>query len=106
MLFTFKSATSPDLIMLEANGKEILVLLGKNPDDARGIITIEQLPTAIATLKKATAADKARPSEEIAKASEAEPSDEQPISLSQRALPFIEMLERAVNADEPVIWGV
>jgi len=106
MLLTFKSATNADLIMHEKNGKEILVLLGKSPDDARGIITVEQLTAAIATLKKAIAADKSRPQEPAAGASKNDPDDEPTVSLAQRATPFIEMLERAVNAGEPVVWGV
>lgn len=52
MLITFKSANNADLIMLEASGKEILALLGKNPEDTRGIITVEQLPEAISILQK------------------------------------------------------
>lgn len=106
MLFTFKSATQADLIMHEKNGKEILALLGKSPDDARGIITVEQLTAAIATLEKAIAADKARPQEPAAGASKNEADDEPTVRLTQRATPFIEMLERAVNAGEPVVWGV
>ena len=35
MLVTLKSAASGDLIMFEKNGKEILALLGKDPEEAR-----------------------------------------------------------------------
>jgi hypothetical protein len=106
MLFTFKSATNADLIMHEKSGKEILALLGKSPEDARGIITVEQLTAAIATLQTAMAVDKARPQETTASSSKNETDDEPPVSLAQRATPFIDMLERAVKAGEPVIWGV
>lgn len=106
MLFTFKSATNADLIMHEKGGKEILALLGKSPDEARGIITVEQLPEAIATLQKAIVADKARPQESAASPGNTEADDEPPVSLAQRAAPFVDMLERAVKAGEPVVWGV
>lgn len=106
MLFTFKSATNADLIMHEKSGKEILALLGKSPEDARGTITVEQLPGAITTLQEAIVADKARPQETASSQNETEADDEPPVSLSQRAAPFIEMLERAVKAGQPVIWGV
>lgn len=106
MLFTFKSATNADLIMHEKSGKEILALLGKSPDDARGIITVEQLPEAIATLRKAIVADKATPRDTAASPSKNETDDEPPVSLAQRAAPFVDMLERAVKACEPVVWGV
>jgi len=39
--------------MFEENGKEILRLLGKNPDESKGIVTVEQLPGAIDALKSA-----------------------------------------------------
>uniref|UniRef100_Q47EE2 DUF1840 domain-containing protein n=1 Tax=Dechloromonas aromatica (strain RCB) TaxID=159087 RepID=Q47EE2_DECAR len=106
MLITFKSATNADLIMHEKSGKEILLLLGKNPDEARGIITVEQLPGAVATLQQATAAEKASSSETATSPSETEPDDEPPVSLAQRAAPFIDMLERAIKAGNPVLWGV
>jgi hypothetical protein len=106
MLFTFKSATNADLIMHEKSAKEILALLGKSPDEARGIITVEQLPGAIAALQKTVVADKARPQETAASPSKNEADDEPPVSLSQRAAPFVDLLERAAKAGEPVIWGV
>jgi hypothetical protein len=106
MLFTFTSANNADLIMHEKSGKEILSLLGKSPEDARGIITIEQLPEAIATLQKAVVADKARPQEPAANPNKIETDDEPPVSLAQRAAPFVDMLERAAKAGEPVVWGV
>jgi len=106
MLFTFKSATNADLIMHEKSGKEILALLGKAPEDARGVITVEQLPAAISTLQTAVAAAKAKPPEQNATGSESETGDEQPVSLAQRATPFIEMLERSLKDRELVTWGV
>lgn len=106
MLFTFKSATNADLIMHEKSGKEILALLGKSPEDARGIITVEQLPGAIATLQETIVADKARPQETALSQNETEADDEPPVGLSQRATPFIKMLESAAKAGQPVIWGV
>lgn len=106
MLYTFKSATNADLIMHEKSGKELLALLGKNPEDPRGIITVEQLPGAIATLQNAVVADKARLLETAPSQSKNETDDEPPVSLAQRATPFIELLESAVKAGEPVIWGV
>ena len=106
MLFTFKSATNADLIMHETSGKEILALLGKSPEDARGIITVEQLPAAISTLQTAIAADKARQPGQESRLNESAAGDEPPVSLFQHAVPFVEMLERALKDGEPVVWGV
>jgi hypothetical protein len=106
MLFTFQSATSGGLMMFEQSGKEILALVGKGPEETRGIITTEQLPAAISSLKTALAAEKARRPENNAKVIDSEETDGQMVSLYQRAVPFIEMLERALKDNEPVVWGV
>jgi len=106
MLFTFKSANNADLMMHETSAKEILALLGKSPEDARGIITVEQLPTAISTLQKAIAADKTRQPRQEPSRSESAGGDEPPVSLFQHAVPFVDMLERALKDGEPVVWGV
>lgn len=104
MLFTFKSAATANLIMHEQSGKEILALLGKNPNDQRGIITVDQMAEAVKTLQVAALADKARPRE--TNADENDNNDRPKVSLAQRAAPFIEMLEQAKKGDEPVTWGV
>lgn len=106
MLFTFKSANSADLIMHEKNAKEILALLGKTPEDARGIITLEQLPAAIVTLQSAMKLNKSQEAENSPQSGHNDIDDEPPIGLSQRAIPFIELLERALKAGKPVVWGV
>ena len=105
MLVTFKSAASGDLIMFEKNGREILALLGKDPEAARGIVTAEQLPGVIAALRTAIAADKARQAGQPAAENDAESGVDREINLSQRALPLLEMLERALQEREPVTWG-
>ena len=51
MLIIFKSPASGDVIMFEKNGKEMLSVLGKDPADAKGIVTVEQLPGAIAAVR-------------------------------------------------------
>lgn len=105
MIFTFKSATSADLIMLESSGKEILSLLGKDPTAPQGIITVEQLPAAISTLQAAVLAEKGQQAELDAKQDASRHGDEPVVRLSQRALPFIEMLERALKDGKPLVWG-
>ncbi len=105
MTFTFKSATSADLIMLESSAKEIIALLGKDPTAPQGIITVEQLPAAISTLQAAVLAEKSRQAKPDRKDNESRPGDEPVVRLSQRALPFIEMLERALKDGEPLVWG-
>ena len=100
MLVTFKSAASGDLVMFEKNGKEILALLGKDPEAVRGVVTVEQLPAAIVALRTAIAADKASQARQAVEEIEGE------VKLSQRAQPLLEMLERSLQEREPATWGV
>jgi hypothetical protein len=97
VLITLKSHASGDVIMLAASGRQILELLGKDPAAARGIITVDQLPGAIAALKHAVEADK-----DTANGA----SPEHRIRLFQRAPPILELLERSLKEEVPVTWGV
>jgi hypothetical protein len=111
MLVTFKSAASADVIMLGDAAKKLIGILGKDPDDAKGIVTAEQLPGAIARLRAAIEEDNAR----LAVRTEADEAAEReagktgmaaPVSLAQRAWPLLDMLEAAQKEDVPVTWGV
>lgn len=108
MLIVFKSPASGDVIMFEKNGKEMLGVLGKDAADAKGIVTVEQLPGAIAALRAAIDADKAR---QAARPDDDEPADDiktpgGAVSFFQRAVPLLELLERSLKDKVPVTWGV
>lgn len=109
MLYKFKSKATGDLIMLEPNGRQILQLIGK--DDAslvKGIVLPPDMPAAIAALERAIAQDEAvlqQRLKEAQAAGETLPRAEG-VSLRQRALPFIDMLQRAHRADKEIVWGV
>lgn len=106
MLIVFKSAASGELITFEKNAREMLDVLGKDRDEGKGIVTVDQLPAAIDRLKQAIAEDSARHA--------AAPDDETPaangagdgVSFHQRAVPLLDMLERALKDAVPVTWGV
>lgn len=105
MIVTFKSRATADTLMFGDNAKQLLQVIGK-PFEARGIITLEQLPAAIGALKRAAAA-----SREAERATPDDDADEDtpppmlmPVSLAQRAAPLVEQLERSLRAGEPVIW--
>ena len=106
MLTTFKSAASGDVMMFEVNAKELLNVLGKDPNADKGIVTVEQLPGAIAALRAAVEADR---STKLQQSDIDENADQPPnggIRLGQRALPLLELLERALVDKVPVTWGV
>ena len=98
MLYKFKSKDAGDVIMLEANGRRILEIIGKHAGP-KGIILPEQMPAAIAALQSAIALE-ASGDEEAG----AVPGDG--LGLHQRALPFIDMLQRNYKSGHEVVWGV
>ena len=52
MLFEFKSRATGSVVMTQDVGKKVLPLIGKTPDP-KGIITVDQMPAAIASLEAA-----------------------------------------------------
>lgn len=104
MLLTFKSSASADVVTFEENAKQILSVIGNGLSAAQGTITVEQLPAAISKIKAAMASDKLTPQQQ--KSHEEEAESGQNVSFSQRALPFLELLESALEEEKPIVWGV
>lgn len=107
MLYKFKSKAAGDLIMLEPTGRRMLQIVGKDPGP-KGIIQPAEMPAAIAKLEAAIAQAE---SEQRAAVDEAKARGEVPptfdaVSLRQRAVPFIDMLRRALKENKDVVWGV
>lgn len=116
MLITFKSAADADVIMFSEIAQRLLEILGKDPLAPQGIITAPQLPAALAALRAAIEQDRlAQPPEEepdtwgmdeIDKQAvrEAQRKRAQQVSLAQRAMPLLQMLEYAQRDQANVIW--
>ena len=107
MIYKFKSKASGDVIMLGPNGDQMLCLLGREPAP-KGIVEVEHMPAAIAALRAAVReAEAPTQTDADADGDADEPSGRgSGVSLRQRLWPVIEMLERALAAKEPVVWGV
>ena len=120
MLFEFKSRATGSVIMTGDVGKKVLPLMGKSPDP-KGIITVSQMPAAIAALeaacqreKELAAAARNKPTGSAAKDSTGSTpedpagNDDDPrlIGLSQRVYPLIEMLKAAHAGGKDITWGV
>lgn len=58
MVYKFKSQAAADVIMLQINAEQMLAIVGKTPSP-QGIITVEQIPAAIAALEAAVLAHEA-----------------------------------------------
>ena len=94
MLFKFKSKVTGDLIMLEPDAKRLLKIMSRE-DQIKGIFLANQLPAAIAALESAVA------QEEIEGL-----QDPKQISLRQRSLPMLKMLNKCLTQSADVVWGV
>lgn len=108
MLITFKSDASGDVMMFEQNAREALRALGKDPGAPQGIITVEQLPGALAALKSAIDADKEQPHPEQEQTDDEVRPDtpDGGVGFWQRAVPLAELLERSLTENAPVTWGI
>jgi len=108
MLYRFKSRAAGDLVMLEASGRRVLEILGKDPT-APGVLTREQIPAAIQALQAAVLADEAE-RERLAREAQAQdqpvPELAEHVTLRMRSAPFIEMLQHSLREGSDVVWGV
>ena len=109
MLYKFKSKAAGDLIMLQANGERVLRIIGKDASP-QGIVLPEQMPAAIAALERAIAAEESGTPQQTAPepvdGNDKEAAGAGRVSLRQRAVPFIDMLQRCHKADKEIVWGV
>ncbi len=109
MLIVFKSKAAGDVMMFDDVAQSLMEIMGKDPDD-KGIVTVEQLPEAIARLKAAVAQDKAEKPvvdhDERIFEKTAEGGKREHVSLARRAVPLIELLEYSLKEEVPVTWGV
>lgn len=107
MLYKFKSRATADVIMLEPNGRQLVQIMGKTAGQG-GIVTVEQIPGAIAAIEAAIAAEE----RDRAQAQEAAQDGEdgsgesaaEAVSLRQRAAPLLDMLRRSAAEGREVTW--
>ncbi len=109
MIYEFKSRATGSVIMTKPVAEWILEIIGKAPGPT-GIVTVAQMPAAVAALRRAIDQERAALRAEDAGDREADANaggdEDYPVSLAQRAFPFIEMLEAAHRAGKDVTWGV
>jgi hypothetical protein len=105
MLVTFSTKVSADITMFGDVAKELLKLMGQTGVVPGGLKSAD-IPPALERLKQAVAVVGARPSGNVPRdADEAQEDRAQPlVSLRQRAVPLIGLLEAAVKGDADVIW--
>lgn len=107
-MIVFRSDAAADIMMFDDVARRMMDIMGRE-FSTRGILTVEQLPEAIARLRAAVADDRARHAgEHDQPETEAAPGGGQRayVGLAQRAVPLIEMFEYSLKAGKPVTWGI
>ena len=99
MLITFKSQASGDVMMFGDVATSMMKIIGKE-NTPKGIITVEDLPAAIDRLNAAIAEDR------HTRKSVADGDQGPAITIAQRALPLVELLDGSLKRDVPVVWGI
>ncbi len=101
MLIRFRSTATGSIVMFGDAAKRLLVMMGQS-GESPGAILAADIPAAVERLKKALAQDRSQPQPPT----EEESRGEGPaVSLSQRAVPLIQLLEEAARAGADVTWG-
>ncbi len=103
-MITFRSEVGPDIMMFDDVAHRMMELMGKDKTE-RGVVTVDQLPDAIARLKTAAAADRTAHGDPLDDEDE-ESEVARPVGLAQRIVPLIELLEISLSRHKPVTWGV
>ena len=107
MLYRFKCKATSDVVMLEKNGKQLLEILGKDPNGP-GILLFDQMPVAENALHDAAFEEECefqRLTQE-ALAKDEDPPNPDRISLRMRVAPFIEMIHHCQRESTDIVWGV
>lgn len=99
MIYEFKSQATGTVVMTKPVAEALLEAIGKDIGP-RGVITVEQMPAAIARLREVS------DNERDPDAADGDDSgnDEEIVPLSMRAWPLIEMLGQAHAAGKDVTW--
>ncbi len=101
MLITFKTRAYADVTMFGEVALKLIKLMGRR-ETVPSAIESEDIPQALKMLRAGIAADDA-----AAKEDEAEDNDdetEELVSVHNRALPLIELLQTAHKENVPVMW--
>lgn len=105
MIYTFKSRAAADVIMRQSNAEQMLAIIGKEATP-QGVITVEQMPVAIAALKSAIAVHEEAQALRAKDPAQHVEVEGDSVRLRDRAAPFIELLTQSAMVGKDVLWGV
>ena len=101
MLVTFKTKAYSNITMFGDVAIRLLKLMGHSGTVPSAILA-DDVPAALERLKAAIAEEKRKAA--AARRDEPEDEKEPPVSLANRALPLIELLEAAAKQNCDVMW--
>ncbi len=114
-MITFQSQATGDLVMLDKHAEALLQLLGKTAK-AAGILAPADMAHALTVLRaiedprdaqaRAERASDVADGEEDGAPKPTLSFQDEPVSLRQRAAPFIRLIEQAQAEGKPIVWGV
>lgn len=116
MTVTFKSQATGNLVMISAHAEALLRVLGKTATEP-GILEVPDMPRALASLRALSTEEPPEPPQVNGDAGSATDNrsgedkppvgfQDEPVSLRQRAAPFIRLIEQAQAEGKPIVWGV
>lgn len=106
MIYRFKSRAAQDFVMLETHARQLFAIIGKSPAPT-GVVTVEQIPAAIAALEAAIAQEAVNTHNRDGFATEAheDEAEAQHVGLHQRAAPMLHMLKDSLADNKDMTWG-
>jgi len=109
MAITLRCAATGDLLLLQDVAKALLGLLGKD-FSAPGILEPADMPRALGLLRALPAESPQSKSDEATQDDAQDevvvPFADEAVPLGKRAWALIQMIERAMAAGKPIVWGV
>jgi hypothetical protein len=106
MLYRFSSRATPPFVMLEVHARQMFDIIGKAAAP-KGVITVEQMPAAIAALGTAMAREACNVHNHDAYAVEGhdDEAERQHIGIQQRGAPLLHMLKDSLADKKDVTWS-
>ena len=103
MLITFKSRAHADVIMFGEVALKLIKLMGRG-ETVPSAIEPEDIPQALKLLREGVAVEDAAVKEN--ETEDVEDEEAEQVSIHNRALPLIELLNAAKRENVPAIWEV
>ncbi len=104
MLYEFKSRAAGTVVMTDAVGSQAVDILGKS--GPQGIFTVAELPGAIARLEAAVAHSKTQSQPTPDPETDTNEAIQASVPLSARLAPLIDLMQRSLQGQKEVTWGI